>query len=426
MDMTQADRLAADGPGRRVLLVNRVSFLGGVERIVLTLAAGLPSCGWTPVLASPSDGELPDAAWAQGTQVAACRFDRMRITANPRELARYPLALLHGSWDLERCCRTHKIDVLHVHHPVTALQASLASRRLAIPLILHVHETLPVRPLYALALRLALRRATIVLCVSQAALRLALALGSDPAQSRVVYNGLDRYFVDSPRQSGAVKPLHMSTGPHIGVFGVMEPRKGQHLFLEAAALLTDRFPTARFWIVGPAALKDKQAYVERLHRLAKASPLRGRIEFAGFQSDMLSWLAAMDIVVQPSVVLESFGMAVAEAMALGRPVVVTQVGGLPEVVHNEQTGLIVPPHDPPALAAALARLLGDPTLRAHLGAQAAREARSRFSPQAFCQAVVDTYDATLQLRRRSSATPCGGTDSPNCPQTSRHNLFRSN
>jgi glycosyltransferase involved in cell wall biosynthesis len=329
----------------------------------------------------------------------------MRITADPRVLARYPGAWRQASRVLERHCAERAIDVLHVHHPVTALYGARASRRLGIPMVLHVHETLPARPLYAAAMRVAIRCAASMICVSPAALRLAEAHGAGAGRARVINNGIDGRFFSNARLAMPEPLRSAGPGPHLGVFGVLEPRKAQHILLEAAAALSERFPGLRLWLVGPAALADKAAYVERLNALAATPALRGRVAFTGFQSDIAPWLAAMDIVVQTSVALESFGMAIAEAMALGRPVVVSRIGGLPEVVSDERSGLIVEPADAPGLAAALTRLLDDPALRARLGSQAAIDARARFTPGVFRRAVAETYDEVLRspLQRRAAA-----------------------
>lgn len=379
-------------PERRVLAVNRVAFLGGVERIILTLAAGMRAHGWETVLACPGEGVLPDAARAQGTAVVPCPFDRMRITADPAVLARYPLSWVRSANAVEAHCRDGLIDLIHAHHPVSALYALRAVRHLGLPMVLHVHETLPARPLYAAAMRVALRHASRVLCVSGAARDLALALGADPARLRVVHNGVDPRFLAAGPPAPAPEVLRAGPGPHIGVFAVLEPRKAQHVLLEAAARLADRFPDARFWIVGAAALRDKEHYVDRLRRMAEAPPLRGRAVITGFRPDAAAWLAAMDIVVQTSVALESFGMALAEAQVLGRPVVASRVGGMPEVVAEGETGLIVPPGDAAALAAALDRLLSDPGLRRALGERGAEEARRRFAPGVFRERVAAVYD----------------------------------
>ncbi len=381
---------------KKVLVVNRVGFLGGVERIILTLADGLEAFGWQPTLACPADGPLALAAAQQGTVVAPCAFDRMRITANPLVLARYPWAMKQGAADIERQCRAFGVQLLHVHHPVTALYALPASRRLGIPIVLHVHETLPAKRLYALALRTVISRVAGLLCVSNAARELALAMGADPSRARVVYNGVDKRFLAGPTAARPAAVQEAGDGPHIGVFGVLEPRKAQHVFLEAAAAIAPRFPGAHFWLIGPLALKDKQAYADRLRDLAASPALRGRASLVGFQSDMVPWLSAMDLVVQPSVALESFGMSLAEALTLGRPVIAARTGGMPEVVMEGQTGLIVPAGDAAALATALAELLASPERRKGFGAAGAIDARARFSPEVFQRHVSDAYDAVLE------------------------------
>ncbi|MDX6751200.1 glycosyltransferase family 4 protein [Geminicoccaceae bacterium 1502E] len=383
-------------PRRRVLMVSRVGFLGGVERIMLTLAGGLQAHGWDAVLACPPEGALARAARGRCLEMAPSPFDRMRISANPLVLGHYPLAWLRGARSVERHCRQHGIDLIHVHHPVTALYARRASRALGIPMILHVHETLPARPLYAAAMRAVVGHAAAVLCVSQAARALAQALGADAARTQVVHNGIDARFLTAGEPFMVPEPLqNAGPGPHVGIFGMLEPRKAQHVLLEAAALLAGRFPTARFWLVGTAALRDKQGYARELARQAAAPPLQGRVRLVGFQADVAPWLAAMDVVVQTSVAYESFGMALAEAMALGRPVVGSRAGGIPEVIGDGLGGSIVPPGDPAALAAALAPLLGSPDLRRELGKKAAAAARRRFAPGMFCDAVARVYEAAV-------------------------------
>ncbi|MEA2732410.1 MAG: hypothetical protein QOF70_6885 [Acetobacteraceae bacterium] len=390
-------------PTRRVLLINRVAFLGGVERVLLTLATGLQEFYWEPMLACPDQGALADAALELGVALVPCPFDRMRITANPVVLARYPLAWLRGAQAIKRHCRENTVDLIHVHHPVTALYALPALRRLGIPLVLHVHETLPARPLYQAALRVAIRYAAVTLCVSGAARDLAISLGADATRAHVVYNGIDPRFFNEADE--AVKPARVENagiGPHVGVFGVLEPRKAQHIFLEAATAIVSKFPEARFWLVGPAAFADKMSYADRLKRMIEGSSLRGRAFLVGFQPDARDWLAAMDVIVQPSVALESFGMALAEAQALGRPVIASNVGGMPEVVSEGVTGLLVPPGNAPALAAAMVSLLEDPERRAAFGNCGMVEARRRFAPDVFRRRIAEFYDLAVESNQSSA------------------------
>ena len=379
---------------RRVLVLNRVGHLGGVERVILLLSRGLGMHGYEPILACPDAvGELATAARRNGLPVMPVHFDRMRITANPLSLARYLLRWRHCAREVERICRETGAAIIHVHHPVGALYAASAARRLGLPLVLHVHESLPARPLYGFALRRAARCCAGLISVSSAGHALLRAVRvTGPAAT--VANGTDL------AASGAAPPetaeMLQGNGPHIGVFGVIEPRKGQDVFLQAAAQLVERHPTAHFWIVGGLALQDKRGYAEALHAAAEDPRLIGRVTFTGFRSDVACWLQGMDVVVQASKYHESLSMVVLEAMALGRRVVATKIGGTADAITDGHTGLLVPPGDASALAGAIDHALGPEGAR--LAAAAYGEARHRFSPERMCQGVAEVFDRILDAK----------------------------
>lgn len=382
---------------RKVLIVNRVGYLGGAERVILTFTEHLESRGWQAVLACPPGGSFSQSATAQGLTVEACDFDRMRITSDLRVLAQYPWAWRKAATAINQLCRANRFDIIHVHHPVTALYALSASKRFNVPLVLHVHETLPAKPLYSLAMRFVMHQLSTLLCVSSAAKDLALSMGASPSRVKIVYNGVDRQFIQREQTNIAPPELRSAgPGPHIGVFGVLEPRKAQHIFLEAAAKVAPNFPDARFWLIGSTALKDKQYYGDQLRLLASSAQLRGKVSLVDFKSEIISWVRAMDIVVQPSTAFESFGMSLVEAMAVGRPVIASNVGGMPEVVTHGKTGLVVPAGDPSALAVALADLLSSEDRRRGFGLNGAADVRERFDPDVFQANILNAYDAVLR------------------------------
>ena len=375
---------------RSVLYINRVGFLGGVERVLVTLAAGMTSRGFRPLIVCPGDGELARAALAEGIEVMPFEFDRMRISANPFVLGRYPRSSWRSARHVIRQAIQNKVSLIHVHHPVGALYALPAARWLKIPLVLHLHDAGPVKPLYALALKLAVRQADQIICVSKAALELASLARADPDRLHVISNGVDRRFLEVVHEP---TPSVRGAGPHIGVFGVIEPRKGQDVFLRAASLLSKRFPTAQFWVVGPAALTDKAPYARALETLAESLGIADRVTFTGFQPDVARWMMAMDVVALTSVAHESLGMVLVEALALGRKVVASNSGGTSEVVQNGETERLVPPGDPAALAYAVTELLDKSDTMS--GAKAAEDIRKRFSPDLFCDRVASVYDIAL-------------------------------
>lgn len=380
--------------GGRVLLVNRVAHLGGVERVILTLAAGLRRQGYDALLACPGRGDLPDAARDAGVEVLPCDFDRMRITANPLNLLGYPRAWLRGAADVARHCRERRINLLHTHHPVGTLYASRAARRLGLPLVQHVHEVLPARLPYTAALRFAGGACDRFLCVSGAGRALLESAGINPERADVVHNGVDPSFLGLGPPEPA--PEVVGAGPHIGVFGVIEPRKGQHVFLETAAQLAERIPSARFWVVGKLALEDKAGHLRRLRAMADAPALRGRVVFTGHRRDVARYMRAMDVVVQASTHHESLSMALIEALSLGCRIVATDVGGTAEVITHGETGLLVPPGDAGALGAAVERMLA----RGAAGyADRALADSARFAPDVFCARVARIFDDVVRAGR---------------------------
>ena len=370
---------------RNVLHISRVGFVGGAERVILTLASNSQQFGYKPSLACP-EGDLLRSAQSKGISTAACEFDRMRISANPAVILRYPFVWRRRAKELLQICLANSVHVIHAHHPVGILYAIPAIRQLGIPAILHIHEMLPAKPLYALALRRTIKMVSRFICVSAAARQLLDTAQVDEPKISVIFNGVDQQFLDAP----APTPEVTGPGPHIGVFGVIEPRKGQDIFLAAAAKVAERYPTAHFWVVGPLALKDKKDFAERLQSLAGASSLRGRVTFTGYRGDVARWMSAMDIVALTSVAHESLGMVLLEALTLGKPTIGTRIGVVPEIIKEGVTGRVIAPGDPEALAQAMTAMLGS-DLHA-IGQRAAADARERFSPDIFCRDVTAVYD----------------------------------
>jgi glycosyltransferase involved in cell wall biosynthesis len=141
-------------------------------------------------------------------------------------------------------------------------------------------------------------------------------------------------------------------------------------------------------------LEQGGSYQRELERTAERAGVRDRVVFAGARDDAGSLLAELDVLALPSWT-EGLPLVVLEAMARRRPVVATPVGGTPEIVVDGETGLLVPPRDPRALAAALRRLLDDPQLRERMGEAGFARVRERFSADAMTERMLAIYDEVL-------------------------------
>lgn len=196
------------------------------------------------------------------------------------------------------------------------------------------------------------------------------------AMVSVVPNGVDveRYAGARPVDASALGELAPGAaarpGPTIGYVGRLDPEKGPDLLIEAWALARQRLPDARLLIIGSGALEAK------LRRATRDWP---DVVWVGYRADTAPFVATMDLLVVPSR-REAFGLAAAEAMAAGVPVIATRVGGLPEVVRDGVDGCLVPPLDSAALADAIVRLGSDARLRGEMGGAAGLRARAEWSP----------------------------------------------
>jgi glycosyltransferase involved in cell wall biosynthesis len=211
-------------------------------------------------------------------------------------------------------------------------------------------------------------------------------------RTSVVPNGVDFATLDAEAQGAPVGPL---PGAEPGVFRVLVPatlarRKGQDVLLDALERCTARGALRlQVWLAGEGS---KRASLEAR---ARRAPLFGRVHLLGARRDVFRLMRHADAIVLPSR-FEGHPLALLEAMALGRPVLATRVGGVPEIVTHERTGLLVAPEDPEALAAALVRLASDPELCARLGAAAAAYTRAEFDVRRTVAALETLYRGCLR------------------------------
>jgi glycosyltransferase involved in cell wall biosynthesis len=195
----------------------------------------------------------------------------------------------------------------------------------------------------------------------------------------VVYNGLDE-------DSGIVNPENVrrfrsSLGDPkflVGVVGRIKwIRKGQEVLVKAAALLSERFPEARYVIVGSCA-PGNEDHLVRLRTLIREKRLEDRIIFTGDLEDLRDVYAAFDVTVVPSVLPEPFGCVVVESMAAGTPVVGSRIGGIPEQIVDGTTGLLFQPGDEADLARALSQIMSDEPLRLRMADASRRRFEDAF------------------------------------------------
>lgn len=275
--------------------------------------------------------------------------------------------------------KSRRIDVVHTHLSTASLLGCLSARLTGIPSIATVHGLSDARWY---------RYADEIIAVSEAVRNHLLAQNIPEGRIHVVHNGipLDEY----PTQSIEMAKRACNFDPselRVGVFGRLAPEKGQAIALAAWAHVKPRLPKARLMLVGKGKSEGE------LHDLCRGLALGDAVEFPGFLLDPRQAMAACDLVLVPSL-KEGLGLAAIEAMALQRPAVASETGGLTEVVVDGETGILVPPGDAKALADAILRLLEDPEVAAQLGRAGRKRVEEHFNAKSQILALRDV------MRRR--------------------------
>ena len=176
----------------------------------------------------------------------------------------------------------------------------------------------------------------------------------------------------------------------VGAVGWLTPIKGHRFLIEAFARLKPSYPRLHLVIAGSGELHDELA------ALAARRGVRDSVRLLGERTDVPDCLAAMDLFIMPSL-NEGMGRALIEAMAAGRPVIATKVGGIPAIIEHQRTGLLVQPEDATALAAAMTELLRRPAWAMELGAAASESIGAKFGVAPMIQAVEAVYDEALRV-----------------------------
>ena len=341
-----------------------------IEEVFRGLAIRWKAAGGRVFICYPPGGEAPPERFREAG-IQFLEFDYMRAEANPRALGAFV-----------RLLRDRAIDVLYLtdkqswrpHYPLFRLGGV---RRIV------VHDRTSGERTRRSGLIGAAKRAwhripglsaDVMIGVSEFVAKRLLASGTPPDRTFVVYNGIPLERFAHPRAGALAAAIGVPPGaPVVFASGRSHHYKGIDTLLRAAALIERRFdqPVHVAYCGDGPALPD-------FRRTAEELGLR-RFHFLGRRGDVPDLLGSAAVAVVPSHWAEAFGLTVVEAMAAGVPVVASAVGGIPELVDEGVTGLLVPPADPEALATAVERLLRDPAARAAMGAAGREVAHRRFA-----------------------------------------------
>jgi glycosyltransferase involved in cell wall biosynthesis len=360
--------------------------IGGIERLVATVATGLPVDKYqVQVWCAISGGSIADDLRAKGIEVRI-----LGITSYYN-----PLSFLR----LARMLRLVRPDIVHTHTYFVNTLGRIAAKLAGIPVILtHVHSTYWTYSKRNLFIEKILSRVTDrIICCSNAVKEFVVSHeGVETEKTITIYNGVQVRPGPLDRSAIRIKLGLDSTDFVIVTIGSLFAHKGHKYFIEALTRVKKNQRSIKYLIVGDGPLR------ETLHAYVRDSGLEHAVRFIGEKKDIGEFLVSADIYVQPSCAREGLGMSILEAMAYGKPVIATTIGGIPEAVDNGVTGLLVPPGDSAALAEALGVLLHDNSKRENLGREGAGRFALKFSADTFLHEIDSLYVDCLEQTKNHS------------------------
>jgi glycosyltransferase involved in cell wall biosynthesis len=292
---------------------------------------------------------------------------------------------------LYRVARRRRTALVH-HNNGVEPRTVLLARLLRVPLVVYQRG----EEWHSWTARALARMVTLYVANSEATKQGLIDLGVASGRIRVIYPPVDLDRFNSG-VSAARQRAELAVGmdePCFGIFGTLLEWKGHHVFLKAARLVMDEVPNARAFVIGEAPERG-QAYRDELQRLAHGLGIADRVVFTGFREDVPELMQLLRVIVHASVTPEPFGRVIAEAMAMGKPVVATDAGGPREIIQDGADGYLVPPEQPEAMARVITRLLTDTAHAEQIGRRARRTVEARFSAEAHARLVEQVYAEVL-------------------------------
>jgi L-malate glycosyltransferase len=392
----------------RVLYVSHTAVVSGAERSLLDLLGALPDTV-QPLLATPP-GQLQTLAQQRGIATTTITGTAGSLRVHPLHTPRALAEMAVAAWQVRRAAASHRADVVHANSIRAGIVLAFARLRRT-PTIVHVRDCLPPGAASKVTLRLVAATATTVIANSHYTAD-AVRAAAPGARVDVVHNPVDlaRFDPDAIDRVDARARLGPAGGRDLllGVVGQLSPWKGQDTAIEALGLLCREGVDAHLLLVGSAKFVarstrfDNNDYVARLQALVERDGLEDRVSWLGEREDVPEIIRALDVLLLPSWE-EPFGRAVVEAMAMGVPVVATDVGGPREIMQDGREGYLREPRNAPAWAHAVRLLADSPALASEMGRAGRRRAERSFTLQQHVTSVLEVYERATPARGRRAA-----------------------
>ncbi|MBM3133236.1 MAG: glycosyltransferase [Chloroflexi bacterium] len=393
--MTTSD----ERPGATVLHFIPDERFGGPQQRVLQVSQALRKSGFRSIVVMPR-GDDSFARMLSGAGIPCYRpytFKRIRPTRNPLSHLVWLAYFVPSTLSLARIIRKERIDIVQTAASPLYLQGPFAAKLAGAKLVCCLEGMGTPKPLKAIVTPFIRHLPDRIITVSNAVRQFFFGEREVGKGVAVIHPPVDTSrFRPNPKSADKYrKEFGIDAGTKVvGTVGNINPDKGYEYFVSAARLIKDSFPEVKFVVVGKH-LDTQEEYWNHLQASIAGASMEADFIWAGHRTDVPEMMNLMDVFVLGSV-LEGAGMVIMEAMASGKPVVGTRVGGIPELIVDGETGTIVPPKDPKAIADAVLHLLRHPDQAREMGMRGRKRAIETFDVAICARKHQEMYEDILR------------------------------
>ena len=303
--------------------------------------------------------------------------------------------IIKGSSLIRKYIHQNEVSLIHTHTGISTLMAIIATMNIDVPVVSTSHGWGPQKTSWQKKIdRFALNRCHQLVCVSQQTKKEMIREGLAPSIQKVIYNGINGTSRTVFERRDQLRS-GIGIGPSetvIGTIAQLIERKGIGHLLNAFDQVHQQHPRTRLLIIGDGPLYTS------LREEAQKTSANGAVSFLGYRDDARSWLSALDIFCLPSEA-DALPMVILEAMSTGKPIAATRVGGIPELITEGESGLLVEPRDHQALAGSLVSLLQNSELSEKLGKAAQRRVEEHFSVDKMVKSYLSLYNVLMTSKK---------------------------
>jgi glycosyltransferase involved in cell wall biosynthesis len=370
-------------------------WIRGSETLLLDLLRYVDRSQFTPVIWC-NGKEMHKAVVEAGYPAYRSEFEYYGMQGSPPfNLRNYKRLVSEGI----QIVRKHGIRLIHSNSGAPTQWLLPVARGEQLPLVTHLHIDYQLRSRYLLGLH----QATRIVGVSADVVADFRDDGVPEERLAVIYNGIDECRLKPQTNSDMRERLGIRRDAVVvGTVGSLIPRKGHDILIRAFGIVAHQIPEGILLITSDGPERKK------LEHLAGEMGIRDRIRFLGYVDDIAALYRDCFNILALASRADAFGLVIAEAGLFGIPTVATSVGGIPEVIDNGNTGLLVPPENPEAFAAALVRLIESPETRSRFGASARERAHLRFTASSMARQFETTYASLLAVPKSELGWLGGG------------------